>query len=261
MAIAPDKPWSIYVLKDGYTDEIRYVGWTVKKLGQRLSAHMAEAKKKPLSHKSRWINVQVNSGTKPTIHEIDSGVGSGWAEKERWWIRHYRENGYSLTNICDGGEGTPGKLHSKETREKIGNAHRGKPGHAHSDESRERMSIAKLGKKGTPHTQSTKLAMSIARKGLKRSPEAIEKGASKLRGRPQSDQEHIANVERQRARSLMVVPASVVLEIYAEYLVIKGNTTKAQSGTANYLSDKYHVKLSRVLKIMKKRHWLVQENP
>jgi hypothetical protein len=140
MAIALDKPWFIYVLKDGRTGEIRYVGMTCN-VRVRLTAHILEARKgKCHTYKSHWIASQIKSGTLPTIAVIESGIGDAWKVRERYWIDYHRSNGSKLTNIASGGEGgsmsdehalaisksLKGKKKSPEHAMKVANAIRGK---------------------------------------------------------------------------------------------------------------------------------------
>jgi hypothetical protein len=54
----------------------------------------------------------------PVIQEIES-AGDNWAERERYWIAHYRAMTDKLTNICDGGEGVGGVKLKPEHRAKL----------------------------------------------------------------------------------------------------------------------------------------------
>lgn len=115
-------------------------------------------------------------------------------EREMFWIAYYNckvPNGYNLT---DGGEGTPGRPTSAETRAKISKSLTGKH---HSEESRQNMSKASKGhpksiemrkklsatnkgkkptaaieaRKGCHHSDDTKKKLSALKKGKKRSSE------------------------------------------------------------------------------------------
>lgn len=104
----------IYVLRDPRTDEIRYVGKTVRSLVRRLSAHINRSAEKR-THRDCWIAGLMSAGFRPVIEQIDTAFDD-WAEKERFWIKFYREAGTDLTNRTDGGDGTPGLEVSPEAR-------------------------------------------------------------------------------------------------------------------------------------------------
>ena len=93
---------TIYVLRDPTTNEIRYVGKTFHKLKYRLQQHIADRFGK--SHRSRWINKIINSGLSPIIESVEDNI-SDWQNRERFWIKFYREMGIRLVNQTDGGEG------------------------------------------------------------------------------------------------------------------------------------------------------------
>jgi len=108
-------------------------------------------------------------------------------------INQLRRLGIELTNMTDGGEGTSGRKHSEETRQKISNAHNGKTHHClgrtgeshpmfgkkHSDEARLKISESMkncdhplFGKKGEDHplfgkkrSEYIKNKISLGRKG------------------------------------------------------------------------------------------------
>lgn len=114
---APMKATKIYVLRDPRTNEIRYVGKTVKPLNDRLASHINDSKTKK-SHRGRWIASLLKIGLSPIIEMIET-CGDNWAERERFWIAHYRAATEKLTNECDGGEGAAGAIRSAEDRAKM----------------------------------------------------------------------------------------------------------------------------------------------
>lgn len=104
----------IYVLRDPRNGAVRYVGKTVQKLSKRLKAHIARSPKKQ-THRDCWIASLAALGLAPRIEQV-AEAGDDWAEAERAWISHFRGQGCDLTNQSDGGEGTPGVVHSAKWR-------------------------------------------------------------------------------------------------------------------------------------------------
>jgi hypothetical protein len=104
------RPAFIYVLKDPTDSQIRYVGKTEKTLETRLSGHISEAKRrKVLCHKNNWVYSLLLKGLRPIIQLIETvPYDQDWQEREKYWIKYYRELGYDLTNSTDGGIGTSG---------------------------------------------------------------------------------------------------------------------------------------------------------
>ncbi|HEX7906851.1 MAG TPA: GIY-YIG nuclease family protein [Paraburkholderia sp.] len=107
----------IYVLRDPRTDEVRYVGKTVKTLADRLSGHINRSRRIK-SPSGSWIKSLAKEGLMPIIEEIET-AGDDWAERERYWIAHYRSVTHKLTNICDGGEGVGGVKLKPEHRARL----------------------------------------------------------------------------------------------------------------------------------------------
>jgi len=215
-ATAQNRPWEIYALVDPRTDEVRYVGVTHRpKL--RMVQHFNEARSGGATHKARWLSILLKEGLRPLRLVIDSGCGNGWQEKEKYWIAKYRNLGFPLTNISDGGEGAlgvpvsdevrkkrsearknwkprpehleallaysrsmTGKHLSAEHRAKISAAHKGKP---HTPEHNAAVARANTGKK---HSEETKQKLSIAQRGkhnIKHTPEACEKISKAKKGK------------------------------------------------------------------------------
>lgn len=114
-----DRLTYIYVLKHPITDEIRYVGKTVKLLHERLHNHIYEATKryKP-NYRCNWIKSLVNQGLKPLIEEIDNCTWENSSELEIYYIQYYKSIGCKLINLTNGGEGILGL---KYTEQRINN--------------------------------------------------------------------------------------------------------------------------------------------
>lgn len=94
----------IYGLFNPETDELRYVGKTVRDLKERLNAHIVEAKRKT-NYKCRWINSI--APIKPIIELLDEVQDDEWEFWEQWYIQYFKGIGCKLTNICIGGEHPP----------------------------------------------------------------------------------------------------------------------------------------------------------
>jgi hypothetical protein len=85
-------------LVDPRTDEVRYIGQT-KYQYRRYEQHIKNLDKKNVE-KQEWIAELKGVGLLPTRVILESDVE--WEkrfEREKYWIRHYREQGLSLTNL------------------------------------------------------------------------------------------------------------------------------------------------------------------
>ena len=93
----------IYVLIDPRTEEIRYVGKTVKSLKARVADHR---------RRFDW---------NPRIELVQEVLDDFWQEAERYWIAYYRSIGCDLVNVAKGGAGGGmiGRHHSFETRARV----------------------------------------------------------------------------------------------------------------------------------------------
>lgn len=110
--------WQVYGLVDPRNGRVRYVGWTTD-AEYRLKAHILESEE-GTTHKCQWIRSLLENGLVPELKILEQGEGDTWSESERWWIKFYREEvGEVLTNATDGGEGSPGRVISEETRRKM----------------------------------------------------------------------------------------------------------------------------------------------
>lgn len=97
----------IYTLSDPDTREVRYIGKSVDPASRFLS-HCRRSKKSHRLPVNRWIAALQNRGLRPTIEIIDQTSGD-WAALERHYIAKMRQEGRSLLNVTDGGEGHTGK--------------------------------------------------------------------------------------------------------------------------------------------------------
>jgi len=94
----------IYYLKDK-EGNIRYIGKTIN-IKRRLYSHIAEAKRNKTNRYScNWIKGLLNKSQKPLIEIIEICNESNWKDREKYWIKYYKELNYKLCNLCDGGTG------------------------------------------------------------------------------------------------------------------------------------------------------------
>jgi len=105
-------------------DTIRYVGKTMARPLIRYHLHLNDAQRGS-THCNRWIKNVLDCGQKPRMHIIGIVPSEYGGRAEARLISSLRKSGARLTNICDGGEGTPGHIVSEETRRKISRAQRG----------------------------------------------------------------------------------------------------------------------------------------
>lgn len=166
------RTWHVYALIDPRTNLVRYVGVTFRGLQRRFNEQLSRARKGGRTHRDCWIRSLLNKGLSPVQCLLDLGTGD-WRVAEKRWIAFYRASG-QLVNHTDGGEGTPGCIPTKETREKWSKIRRGRKyepgrrsgmlGKHHSPETRAKIAAAGRGRK---HTDATKRKLSALRRGRK----------------------------------------------------------------------------------------------
>jgi len=171
--------WSVYVLVDPRTEEIRYVG-VAKDTKVRLQTHIYEAKRAPgRNHRTCWIDSILRLGLKPILIVVETGCGNR-EESERVWIASFRAIGCELVNGTDGGEGAPGRVPSPETRAKQSAATKGRK---KSPESVARMAAALRGRPGHKVSPETRQKISRARRSIVFSAETLARMSSAKLGR------------------------------------------------------------------------------
>lgn len=159
------QPMIIYGLYDPHTDELRYVGKTVKGLQARLRAHVSAARI-PTStsynnHSARWIRSLGDA--RPIAKQLETCLSiDALDDLERKWIAWAKTTGSKLTNQTDGGDGSIGCSPSPETRQKN---RAGRLGKTHSAEARERIRLARLGTQMPPWTPEHREQMAMAQRG------------------------------------------------------------------------------------------------
>lgn len=108
-----NKTTFVYGLIDPTTQELRYVGKTVKPIGYRLSDHISKARRGGATYRCNWVRGLLCDGLRPEVFLIETvDAGDDWRESESFWIAYYRSIGARLTNLTQGGDGTVGYSHS-----------------------------------------------------------------------------------------------------------------------------------------------------
>lgn len=163
-----EKKYSIYVLKDPTTFEIRYVGLS-SNVDKRYIEHI---KDKVTSYKQRWVNTLLKNNEKPLLEIIESNLTLSEAfELEISYIEKYKNRGFKLTNSTIGGNAPmANKTHSNETKIKMSVGRKGINNSFynknHSEESKFKISNSLKGKPSwnagkklsTEHIEKLKIA-------------------------------------------------------------------------------------------------------
>lgn len=115
----------VYGLKDPRSFHPRYVGITSKTLSRRLNNHLVDKEK---THKVNWIKKLTRDGLRPEIFVIEEWFGDYDSLKQReiYWIARLKSKGYRLVNGTLGGDGTVGRVVTKEQREHHSKSMRGR---------------------------------------------------------------------------------------------------------------------------------------
>lgn len=92
----------IYGLKNGGSDEYRYIGKTIRPKN-RLKEHLNEKPRKFSYHKLNWITESINNGKDIEFEIIEEVSEDNWQEKEKYYIDYYKKLGHNLTNLLEGG--------------------------------------------------------------------------------------------------------------------------------------------------------------
>ncbi len=95
----------------------RYVGKTKRQVKQRVKQHLND-RFKYKSHFYNWLNSMIANNMEYHVILLDEVEEIGWEDREIFWIKHFRNMGYPLTNMTDGGDGNQNQVFSKETIEK-----------------------------------------------------------------------------------------------------------------------------------------------
>lgn len=178
---------TIYQLSDPVSGEVRYVGKTVKRIQDRLCAHICYSRYGMKNHLHNWLR---SLPERPKVTALVVVEDSMAFETERAFIALFRKHGYRLVNATDGGEGAPGHQCSEEKKSYLRALFTGRKAQPRSDQWRQRMSVAKTGKK---HTEEHNRKIGVAGLGRVVSEAQKEKQRIAMTGRVYSP-EHCANI-------------------------------------------------------------------
>jgi hypothetical protein len=169
----------IYALVEP-SGEIRYIGKSTSGLKRPRRHRQPAVLAANNQYSGRWIrSLQARGETYSILileYVIDSESGE-LEDAERRWIKFGRESGWRLTNLTDGGEGTPGWVPSAETRDRMSKSNRvasADPNYRRALSERTRKQMSSVGARA--QISSTLLGHSV-------SPEARAKMSTSKRGR------------------------------------------------------------------------------
>lgn len=167
----------IYALCDPDTNDIRYIGKSINPKS-RFYGHVQERQN---THKGNWIESLIRKEKVPVMKILEEATFDNWEDRERYYIKYYRELGCRLTNLASGGN--HGYEHSSETIERISKPKNFTP--------EQRIAMAERGRNmslnrdivekrrktmtGRTLSKETVNKISTANTGKKRSPEVVEK--------------------------------------------------------------------------------------
>lgn len=95
----------IYSLSDPRTEQVRYIGKTVN-MKARFTKHMLGQGANP--EKNKWIAELKDLGLRPVMQALELTTTEQWPERECYWIKYGREQGWELLNADDGGRDAVG---------------------------------------------------------------------------------------------------------------------------------------------------------
>lgn len=168
--------YKIYALKIIHSDNIKYIGYTSRDISTRLYEHFNITIN--LKYKNgMWIKKHKND-IEIILIEDNIRTHEEACEREKYYIKYYKEIGHDLNNLTDGGDGV---LATEETRRKISESQKGK---IVPIEQREKISKTL---KGRHLSDETKNKISLIKTGITLSNETRQKISRGLIGRHLSD--------------------------------------------------------------------------
>lgn len=210
-------------------------------IGKGRGKHETKALRGDRSHKSNIIRkVLAANGSIERLKLVDGLTATEASSLEVAMIALIgRAPRGPLVNLTDGGEGTPGRVLTAESKAKIAAAHLGK---VVSDEARARMRV-------TNRVQPAVIASANARRGMPRDPSASAKAAAKHRGRKNSP-ETITKMREAKLGKIMSAEARAKMRAAAKSRPPISEETRArlraaranQKGTPHTEATKEHLR-------------------
>jgi hypothetical protein len=121
---------TIYTLEDPTTNEIKYVGVTIRTLRKRLYDHCSNYYLKNLNHRTAtWIKSLKKNNLKPIIKILAEVSNENRYDEEVFYIELLKSWGFNLKNHTNGGSGgctfkrKPFK-HTEEVKKRISEANK-----------------------------------------------------------------------------------------------------------------------------------------
>ncbi|MDO8688543.1 MAG: NUMOD3 domain-containing DNA-binding protein [Dehalococcoidia bacterium] len=198
----------VYGLRCPLCGAIRYIGKSTSGL-RRAFQHRQPCRLRAKSHKIDWIKSLLASGLNYEVEVLSYSSREELEEEEIKWIRIGRAEGWPLTNLTEGGDGSLGHSPSPETRQRLSRAHRGQK---LSPETIRKIVAARKGYVPSPETRA-KIAEAV-RTSFKASKQRLKVAASQV-GKKRTP-EQCANI---RAGKLRVGIKPVSEETRAKKLI------------------------------------------
>jgi hypothetical protein len=196
----------VYALvSSGEPDIVRYVGRTKYDTpNKRLASHRGHIDGGLKTHVYNWMRSVYNSGEDVVALILESSLS--WeesGERERHFIKSYRDQGYDLTNISLGGDGHAAI--SQETRDLMSRNRKGK------SPSPQAHAAAKLANIGRAKTKEEKAKVSAANKGRVKTPEVCKRLSEIAKARPRKPhtQETKNKISATKQRNFMLAKTRI----------------------------------------------------
>lgn len=113
----------IYVFSDEWGVP-RYVGKS-KNFNVRIKQHLNRDRFRYKSHFYNWLNKCISEEIEYFVDILEEVTQENWKEREVFWIKHIKENGYKLTNMTDGGDGNNNQIFSEESKKQRSESRKG----------------------------------------------------------------------------------------------------------------------------------------
>lgn len=93
---------TIYGLIDPRTAKIRYIG-KANNPKNRMRQHLNPRSNEKITPVKAWIKSLAKHGLVPCMITIEKCVPDQWEEKEKFWIKRFKDEGNNILNIAEGG--------------------------------------------------------------------------------------------------------------------------------------------------------------